>query len=243
MRQQWYTAGISWLVLTAMGCSQGAQSRQPSTGAALSANSSGSVTNAAGTPAAANALPDTSGAAGAGAGNANGTADPNSTAGGAAGGAAVDPATIGAAGGATPVAPIGSKTLEQCQASGQAWRAVVASGTQPSDCVDTLVSWCCTREEIKSHFPTMAAELEIRFQKNIDTNGDVLYACSVDAKNAYSFHMAKIVGGSTIYDVITASGVIPTVPTQSQAASAASCSKPTTASLVKLALNLNSLSE
>jgi hypothetical protein len=225
-----------------MGCSQGAQSRQPSTGAAISGtNSSGSVANAGGSPAAANALPDTSGAAGTG--NAGGTADPNGTATGGGSGGAADPATIGSTGGAAAVALNGSKTLEQCQASGQAWRAVVASGTQPNDCVDTLVSWCCTRDEIKSHFPTMAAELEIRFQKNIDTNGDVLYACSVDAKNAYSFHMAKIVGGATTYDVITASGVIPTVPTQSLEANAPSCTKPTTSSLVKQALNLNSLSE
>ena len=89
----------------------------------------------------------------------------------------------------------------------------------------------------------MAAELEARFQKYIDTNGEVLYACSVNAQMAYSFSMAKIVAGTTIYDVITVSNVFPTVPAASTPANSPMCPAVTTSSLVKMSLNLNSLSE
>ncbi|MCX6109788.1 MAG: hypothetical protein NTZ90_09335 [Proteobacteria bacterium] len=193
--------------------------------------------NGGGTGGSANAVPNTLGGGG-------GSVVPNGNgAGTGAGNGAGTGGSIGSSNGNIGGSPTGSKTLEQCQTANQAWRAVVNGGSQPSDCVDGLVSWCCTRDEIKNHFPTMAAELELRFQKYIDTNGEVLYACSMNAQNAYSFSMAKIVGGTTTYDVITVSNVFPTVPAVSIPANSAMCPAVTTSSLLKMSLNLNSLSE
>ena len=271
MHRQIYHAGFTVVLYVVASCSQAPQTRQSSVGQAatgtitstptstapttgLGTNGAGTaVGNGSGTGGSANAVPNTSGGgvpgvdpngngAGTGAGNGAGTGAGNGTGTGAGNGSGTG-ATIGSTNGNIGGSPIGSKTLEQCQTANQAWRAVVNGGSQPSDCVDGLVSWCCTRDEIKNHFPTMAAELEKRFQQYIDTNGEVLYACSMNTQNAYSFSMAKIVAGTTTYDVITVSNVFPAVPAQSTPASSPSCPAVTTSSLFKMSLNLNSLSE
>ena len=249
MRRQIYLAGFTVGLYVAASCSQAPQTRQSSVGQAVTGSvtgtSTGTTTNGtgttvgsgAGTGGSANAVPNTSGGGVPG-------GDPNGNAAGTVAGiGAGTGGTIGSTNGNLGGTPTGSKTLEQCQATNQAWRAVVNGGAQPSDCVDGLVSWCCTRDEIKNHFPTMAAELETRFQKYIDTNGEVLYACSVTAQMSYSFSMAKIVAGTTTYDVITVSNVFPTVPAQSTPANSPGCPAVTTPSLMKMSLNLNSLSE
>ena len=113
----------------------------------------------------------------------------------------------------TTTSSSGAKTLEQCQASNQAWRAVVSGGTQPPDCVEQLVSWCCTRQEVDQRFPSVATQLEASFGQFIDTEGNVLYACSVDTSGKYTFHMGKIVNGTTTYRTAFVSGVFPVTPT------------------------------
>lgn len=103
------------------------------------------------------------------------------------------------------------KSLEQCTAEKKAWRAVVDSGKQPSDCTDPLVSWCCTREEIASRFPSMATLVDAKFKQFIDTDGMVLYHCSENAaEKKFTFHMGKIGNGTTSYKTVYISDVNPT---------------------------------
>ncbi len=103
------------------------------------------------------------------------------------------------------------KSLEQCTAEKKAWRAVVDSGKQPSDCTDPLVSWCCTREEIGTRFPSMVTLVEAKFQQFIDTDGMVLYHCSENAaEKKFTFHLGKIGAGTTSYKTVYISDVNPT---------------------------------
>jgi len=144
-----------------------------------------------------------------------------------------------------PVQPT-SKTLEQCNAQNQAWRAVVQSGNAPDDCVDTLVTWCCSRQEIELRYPSVAAQLEstgkdpntaqpANFATFIDQQNLVLYACSFNGgSNVSTFHMAKIVNGTTTYKTLYTT--VPQVDTGHQ--KDASCPVVTTASLQKASLLL-----
>ncbi len=103
-----------------------------------------------------------------------------------------------------------AKTLEQCTAESKAWRAVVGGGAQPADCTESLVTWCCTRQEVGKRFPTMAADIEAKFAQFIDTEGHVLYHCSQDtATKKTTFHLAKISNGSVSYKTVFVSDVFP----------------------------------
>jgi hypothetical protein len=126
---------------------------------------------------------------------------------------------------ATVTAPTGSLSLEQCEAQGLAWRAVVNSGNSPTDCAGgTLESWCCTEPEILARFPTMAAALQSGNGGSNFTSFQaqnlVLYACSwsggtssTDPQSTHTFSFAKIVNGSTTYKTIFVNQVTPTTPT------------------------------
>jgi len=122
-----------------------------------------------------------------------------------------------------------AKTLEDCQGANQAWRAVVDNGQSPADCVDTLVTWCCTTDEIEARFKDQATNLKAKFDDIIGTQGLVLYACSVDATNKYTFHMAKITGGSTLYQTVYISNEFPA----DTGSGVTQCTKATTQDLIK----------
>lgn len=104
-----------------------------------------------------------------------------------------------------------SRSLEQCTAEKKAWRAVVNSGKSPSDCVEELVTWCCTEEEIAARFPTMAGALKTKFAKTIEAEKHVLYHCSYDAATKrHTFHTAKITpDGKTNYQYVFVKDVFP----------------------------------
>lgn len=120
------------------------------------------------------------------------------------------------------------KSLEQCTQEGKAWRAVVDGGNSPTDCTDPLVTWCCTRDEVKARFPAMATLLEERFAEFIDTNGMVLYHCSENAADKkFTFHLGKIGNGQTNYKTVFVSQIIPT----DTGNSGGNCTQPTTADL------------
>lgn len=107
--------------------------------------------------------------------------------------------------------PANSRTLEQCTAEKKAWRAVVDGGKSPSDCVEQLVDWCCTRAEVLARFPTMATALDAKFATAIDADKNVLYHCSYDdATKRYKFHMGKIAStGSVSYKWLYVEQVFP----------------------------------
>jgi hypothetical protein len=129
--------------------------------------------------------------------------------GGGAAGTSTNVTDGGAASGGSASLP-NAKTLEQCTAENRAWRAVVQSGQQPSDCVETLVSWCCTRAEVNARFPTMSGVIEGYFKQFIDQEQFVLYHCSLDAAaKKHTFHMARIAGGVPSYRTVTLSDVFP----------------------------------
>ncbi len=100
-------------------------------------------------------------------------------------------------------------TLELCQAEHKAWRPIVDDGRLPPDCIEDLVSWCCTRSEILTRFPTVANVLEAKFKYLIDQQGHKLYHCSYNDKSRYTFHLAKISSIGTSYKVVYVNGVTP----------------------------------
>jgi hypothetical protein len=111
--------------------------------------------------------------------------------------------------------------LEECTAQKKAWPAVVGQ-KQPTQCGDNLVDWCCTRQEVKARFPSLAQSLEAQFAKTGDTDQFVLYHCSVDPTGSpekgakYTFHFAKIVEPQVFYQPIHVYNVAAVTPTNPQ---------------------------
>lgn len=171
----------------------------------------------------------TSGNAG---GSSSGTGDSQAEVNAASGGRNTD--TVGGAESSKSQSLAGDATLEQCQAQKKAWRAVVNSGTSPSDCVETLVSWCCTRDEIGTRFFREKSKIEAKFADDIDADHFKLYACSTDGANRYTFHMAKIVGNVTTYRYV----YVEATPSSS-AASTSACQAVSTADLKSSSLRLH----
>ncbi len=126
---------------------------------------------------------------------------------GSNGGTAAGGGTVGSGGGGQTV-PL-AKSLEQCTTERKAWRAVVDSGATPSDCIETLVNWCCTRPEILKRFPTIANVIDTKFKDLIDQQKYVLYHCSFDGAGRYTFHLGNIKAGVTNYKVVYVSGISP----------------------------------
>jgi hypothetical protein len=112
-------------------------------------------------------------------------------------------------------------SLEECAKQKKAWPAVV-NQKQPTQCGDQLVDWCCTREEIKARFPTLALTLEEKFKKQADTDQFILYQCSFNPTGSpqkgiqYTFHFAKIVEPQVFYQPINVYNIAATTPANPQ---------------------------
>ena len=101
-----------------------------------------------------------------------------------------------------------ARSLESCTEDDKAWIAVVDSGAKPSACGESLVNWCCTKEEAVARFPTMTA-LAGKIDKNL-TAGFKLYHCSrKDDQNA-TLHFGKIENNSVSYKTIFITDVFET---------------------------------
>jgi hypothetical protein len=90
------------------------------------------------------------------------------------------------------------KTLEQCQAQGKAWIAVVDNGNSPATCGASLATWCCTEDEIGKRYPSLAEKLSGDFAP-IVAGGHKLYACSKESDSKTTFHFAKFENGRISY--------------------------------------------
>lgn len=220
IRQEQNTT-IAMMLLAFLACSKGGDSRQQSVGQSLNSSDIPVSTSSSNSSSGSTATGGTNSAGG-------GT----STAGGTGTGTNIQ---VGTSTGQGTAIQANAKSLEQCQALKQAWRAVVNGGNSPSDCVETLVPWCCTQAEIDARFPTMKPQIDSNLAQFVTTEGNVLYACSTDGAGKYTMHMAKIVNGTTTYRTMFVAGVAP-VETNNPANN---CPSVTTQSLQKLALDLD----
>jgi hypothetical protein len=72
------------------------------------------------------------------------------------------------------------------------------------------VTWCCNKAEILARFPTKKTEIEALFADFADTQDYKLYHCSSSAADKkHTFHMGKIEGGSTFYQIVFVTGLAP----------------------------------
>lgn len=86
--------------------------------------------------------------------------------------------------------------LEGCAAKGLAWRAVVSGG--PGECSnESLVKWCCSKENLLVRFPTHINDLTTKFGE-YDRLGLKLYHCS-SAPDKTTFHFASFSDGTMRY--------------------------------------------
>jgi hypothetical protein len=117
--------------------------------------------------------------------------------------------TTGNVEGGETVASGPGQTLEDCAKESKAWRAVVNSGKSPASCsTETLVDWCCTREEVLARFPSIADKLKVKFDQYVDKEKLKLYNCSKDGDKT-TFHFALISGASTTYKTTFVTGIAP----------------------------------
>lgn len=121
---------------------------------------------------------------------------------------------VGSDGGGQGETQLTGETIETCKAEGKNWIAVVDSGNSPPACGEALVTWCCSRDEIKARFPSFSDQLESRFVTIVDDEKHKLYHCShngaataADAKT--TFHFAKVVNGRTCYKTVFVSQTVP----------------------------------
>lgn len=89
--------------------------------------------------------------------------------------------------------------LEACAAQGLAWRAVVNGG--PGQCsAETLVKWCCSKENVLVRFPGSAESLANKFRE-YDGLGLKLYHCSAGSEKT-TFHFGRFKDGSMLYKTL-----------------------------------------
>lgn len=107
-------------------------------------------------------------------------------------------------GGSTVIGWTPGPGLDGCNSQNLAWVAVVngAAGA----CGDALADWCCTEDEVMKRFPSMAAQLQPKFQE-FTGKGLKLYNCSV-ANGKTSFHFGGMDGGGMHYRTIYLSGLM-----------------------------------
>ena len=125
-------------------------------------------------------------------------------------------ADIGGDDGAHATTEFAGETIESCSLLKKNWIAVVGGGTSPPACGEALVTWCCSRTEIKARFPALASQLDERFVSMVDNDKYKLYHCSTNAAATVAdlrttFHLAKTVNGSTCYKTIYVAKAAPAV--------------------------------
>jgi hypothetical protein len=203
----------AWLL--AQACNK-SESRESSAGGPIETDDRGSDAAGGGTTAGDGGGSDSSGTD-AGGSDSGGSNAGGSDSGGTTAGDATDAGTTDAVGsddGDQGATQLTGETIETCKAQDKNWIAVVDSGNSPPACGEALVSWCCSRDEIKARFPSFATQLESRFATIVDGEQHTLYHCShngaTTAANAKTtFHFAKVVDGRTCYKTVFVSQVVP----------------------------------
>lgn len=208
---------LEWTIIAAfllfLACGRGGDTREWSTGKGADGTISGSTSGGttAATTGAATADATTGGTGGGTTGGAGGGTTAGTT---GTGGSTGTTNPVGGDNGATS-SPTGTnlalaKTLEQCEAQGKAWIAVVNGGASPAACGEDLDAWCCTEPEIAARFPSMAGAIQQRIDQN-KADSYKLYHCSRDpAGKKFTFHMAQIGNNFVKYKTIFVSDVIAT---------------------------------